>query len=62
MFIQEIIYLIKDGAYVINLDDYKSIRNHWIACMLMVIMVAHLPMQHTLIALDLNKFQKKLKN
>ena len=21
---------IKDGAYVINLDEYKSIRTHWI--------------------------------
>ena len=26
--IQEIIYL---GAYIINLDEYKSIRTHWIA-------------------------------
>ena len=22
---------IKDGAYVLNLDEYKSIRTHWIA-------------------------------
>ena len=22
---------IKDGAYVINLDEYKSVRTHWIA-------------------------------
>ena len=22
---------IKDGANIINLDDYKSIRTHWIA-------------------------------
>ena len=22
---------IKDGAYVVNLDEYKSIRTHWIA-------------------------------
>ena len=22
---------IKDGAYVINLDEYKSIRTHWMA-------------------------------
>ena len=21
---------VKDGAYVINLDEYKSIRTHWI--------------------------------
>ena len=30
--IQEIIYLkIKDGTYVINPDEYKSIGTHWIA-------------------------------
>ena len=30
--IQEIIYLImkKDGAYVINLDEFQSIESHWI--------------------------------
>ena len=28
--IQEIIPKIRDGAYVINLDEYKSIRTHWI--------------------------------
>ena len=32
VFIPEIVYLkIKDGAYVINLDEYKSIGTHWIA-------------------------------
>ena len=31
VFIQEIFYLKKDGAHVINLDDYKSIGTHWIA-------------------------------
>ena len=31
-FIQEIInQKIKDGAYVINLDEFKSIETHWIA-------------------------------
>ena len=32
-FILEIIYMkkIKDGAYVINLDDYSDIGTHWIA-------------------------------
>ena len=30
VFIQEIIYL-KDGACVINIDEYKSIGTHWIA-------------------------------
>ena len=29
-FIQEIYYLIKDGACLIYLDDYKSLRIHWI--------------------------------
>ena len=31
VFIQEIIYLKKGQAYVINLDKYKSIGTHWIA-------------------------------
>ena len=31
MFIQKIIYLKKNGGYVINLDEYKSIGTHWIA-------------------------------
>ena len=30
MFIQEIIYLKKDGAYAINLGEFKSIGTHWI--------------------------------
>ena len=32
-FILEIIYLkkIKDGAYLINLDEYSDIGTHWIA-------------------------------
>ena len=29
VFIQEIIYL-KDGAYVINLDEYSDIGTHWV--------------------------------
>ena len=29
VFIQEIIYL-KNGAYVINLDKYKSVGTYWI--------------------------------
>ena len=24
---------IKDGAYIVNLDGYKSIGTHWISCM-----------------------------
>ena len=31
MFIQEIIYLKKDGAYVINLDEFESVGTHRIA-------------------------------
>ena len=32
MFIQEIIYKkIKDGAYIINLDEYSDIGTYWIA-------------------------------
>ena len=32
VFIQGIIYLKQNyGAYVINLDEYKSIETHWIA-------------------------------
>ena len=62
VFIQEITHQLskcvqhrqKDEVYIINLDEYKSIGTHWIA--LMVIM------PYTLIALELNTFQKKLKN
>ena len=29
-FIQEMIYLkIKDGTYIMNLDEFKSIGTHW---------------------------------
>ena len=33
VFFQEIIYLkkLKDGAYVINLDEHKDTGTHWIA-------------------------------
>ena len=31
MFIWEIIYQRKNGAYVINFDEFKSIGTHWIA-------------------------------
>ena len=41
---------IKDGAYVINLDEYFDIGTHWIALLLI------------LIVLELNIFQKKLKH
>ena len=48
---------VKDGAYIINLDEYKSIGTHWI-----VITKEHLTMQYILIALELNVLQKKLGN
>ena len=31
VFIEEILYLKKDGAYVINLDEYNSTGTDWIA-------------------------------
>ena len=47
---------IKDGAYVINLDEYKDTGTHWVAlfCKKMKLF--------TLIALGLNIYLKKLKN
>ena len=42
---------IKYGAYVINLDEYSDIGTHWIALRLL-----------TLIVLELNTFQKLLRN
>ena len=58
VFFQEIIYLkkIKDGAYVINLDEHKDTGTHWIAlfCKKMKLFI--------LIVLVLNIFLKKLKN
>ena len=45
-FIGEIIYLKGWGIYIVNIDGYKSIGNHWIAIF---------------IALELNIFQKKSK-
>ena len=53
---------IKDDAYVINLDEYKSIKTHWRVCLWMVITGAYFEIQHTLIALELKIFQKKSKN
>ena len=47
---------IKDGAYVINLDEHKDTGTHWIAlfCKKMKLFI--------LIVLVLNIFLKKLKN
>ena len=46
---------IKDEAYVINLDEYYDIRLIELLCMYWIIMLL------SLIVLDLNTFQKKLK-
>ena len=45
---------IKDGAYIINRDEYESIELIGLLCMLMIIMWL------TLIALELKILQKKL--
>ena len=46
---------IKDGVYVINLDEYAAVGTHWIAlyCEIMKVFI--------LIILQLNMFLKKLK-
>ena len=43
----------KDEAYAINLDEYKSIRTHWIAFMEMLII------RHISVILELNIQLKK---
>ena len=47
---------VKDGAYVINLDEYADVGTHWIAlfCKKMKLFIS--------IVLVLNIFLKKLKN
>ena len=45
----------KDEEYVINLDEYESIGTHFY-------MRTVIAMQYILIALELNKFQKKMRN
>ena len=58
VFFLEIIYLeiIKDRAYIINLDEYANVGTHWIAlfCKKMKLLI--------LIVLVLNIFLTKLKN
>ena len=48
--------IIKDGAYEKSLDEFKSIRTHWIA------LYANGDNVTVFIALELNIFQKKLKS
>ena len=59
VFFQEIIYLkkIKDGTYVINLDEYEDIGTHWIALFCKKKIKLFIS-----IVLELNIFLKKLKN
>ena len=58
VFFQEIIYLkkIKDGAYVINLDEYADVGTHWIVLFCNKIKL------FTSIVLVLNMFLRKLKH
>ena len=46
---------IKDGAYVINLDEYKSIGTHWIALYVNKNIIVYFDSS------GVNIFQKKLK-
>ena len=39
VFILETIYQIKDGAYVINLDEYTDIGTHWIVLYVKIILL-----------------------
>ena len=50
------------GTYVINLDEFKSIENHWTALYVSGNNKKHLMMQCILMYLELNLFQKKLKS
>ena len=47
---------IKDGAYVINLDEQKDVGTHWIALLCSRSKIVYFN------SLVLNMFQKKLKN
>ena len=47
---------IKDGGYVINLDEYSDIKTHWIALYVNANTITYF------LALGLNIFQKKSKN
>ena len=59
VFFQEIIYLkkIKDGAYIINLDEYTDVGTHWIALFCKKKMKLFIS-----VVLVLNILLKKLKN
>ena len=46
--------IIKNGAYVINLDEYHDIGTHWVA-----MYKTKIKLQHISIPLESNIFQKK---
>ena len=46
---------VKDGAYIINLDEYSDLGTHWIFCMQLITMLLII-----FIFLELNIFQNKL--
>ena len=53
---------IKDGSWVINHDDFKSVGFHWIALYVNGNIDEYLTMQYISIVSELNIFQKKFKN
>ena len=44
------------GAYIINHDEFESVRTHWIALYVNDNKEGHLRMQYILIALEVNIF------
>ena len=62
LFIQENSAKIKDGAYVINLDEWKSIGTLWRAWYVTGNNGSAFYDGSTLTTLELNTVQKKLKN
>ena len=49
---------IKDGAYVINLDEYSDIGTHWVALYVQNMIL----LDATMILSEYNKFQKRLEH
>ena len=51
---------IKDGIYLVNLDEYESIGTHWVALYANAENVTYF--NNFRVKLELNIFQKKLEN
>ena len=51
---------IKDGIYLVNLDEYESIGTHWVALYANAENVTYF--DNFRVKLELNIFQKKLEN